>query len=106
MRLDTTDDKLDVVLIVDLILRGELAVKHNFRGPESIDPDPSPGRSIARHARIDLLRPGVDAAREVMRVAIAVTAEKIGRGLAAHTGMTVKDEQRILRHDRGLTPAG
>src|SRR5262249_11590913 len=56
-----------------------------------------PATLVAGHRGIDLLRPGVDAADQVVDVAETEAAEVLGRLLAASAVVAMEDEQRVLR---------
>src|SRR5690606_34888983 len=62
------------------------------------------GPSVARDARIDDARPGVDAAGHVEEVAPPLTRVVLGGGLAADAVVAVEGDLRVLRQllERGL----
>src|SRR4051812_41255504 len=59
---------------------------------------------VPGHRRIDRLRPGVDAAREVEHLLEPLLQEVLGRALAAPAVVAMEDQRRvpIERHQRGL----
>ena len=75
---------------------------HNFPSPPRRDaadveeaPPRTPFRSIAGHGTVHELRPGVDAALEIVQTPEPVTAEVLRRRLAPDSVVALKDYGRV-----------
>src|SRR5690606_28976895 len=78
--------------------QGTHATRHSIRrAPASLEafgPDlHAKCPSVSGHCRIDLARPRVDAAAQVVEPREARAAEVLGRRLAAHAVMALEDER-------------